>query len=99
MENMVASLELESGATVLVEVVSLSDEMDVALSDLKMPFEKVSRLIVDVADGLNAGIDKVRPDKATVEFGVTVGAESGHLAALIAKGTGEANLTVTLEWL
>ena len=42
--------------------------------------------------------DRVKPKKASVEFGVEVGIESGALSALICKGTGTANLRVVLEW-
>lgn len=40
----------------------------------------------------------VKPDKASVEFGLDVGLESGKLTALWVKGTGKANLKITLEW-
>jgi hypothetical protein len=33
-----------------------------------------------------------------VEFGVSVGVETGGLLAFIAKGSGEANFKITLEW-
>ena len=41
---------------------------------------------------------KVKPRKASVELGLEVGLESGHLTALLVKGTGTANLKLTLEW-
>lgn len=38
---------------------------------------------------------KMSPDQATVEFGLKVGGETG---LIVAKGTAEANLTVTMSW-
>ena len=44
-----------------------------------------------VTDWLKA----MSPDEATVEFGITLGAETG---VVVAKGTGEVHFTVTLTW-
>jgi hypothetical protein len=41
---------------------------------------------------------KVKPKKASVEFSLKVGVESGKLTSLLVKGTGEGNLKITLEW-
>jgi hypothetical protein len=40
----------------------------------------------------------VKPDKASIEFGLEVGIESGKLTALWVKGSGKANLKITLTW-
>jgi hypothetical protein len=39
-----------------------------------------------------------RKIRDTTEFGVEFGYESGQLTALIVKGTGKANLKITMEW-
>lgn len=49
------------------------------------------------AETLQQSLSKLKPQKATVEFGIEIGAESGQLTTLIVKGTGSANLKVTLE--
>jgi hypothetical protein len=43
-------------------------------------------------------LQKVKPSKATVEFGVEISAESGNLTTLIVKGGGKVHLNITLEW-
>lgn len=43
-------------------------------------------------------IQKVRPKKATVKFGLELALEAGRLIAIIVKGSGKANLEITLEW-
>ena len=43
-------------------------------------------------------IQKAKPKKATVKFGMEIAIESGALTAVIAKGSGKANLEITLEW-
>ena len=43
-------------------------------------------------------LQKVKPRAASVEFGLEIGIESGQLTALLVKGTGTANLKITLEW-
>ena len=40
----------------------------------------------------------VKPDKFSVTFGLEIAVESGELTALIVKGTGKANLEITMEW-
>jgi Trypsin-co-occurring domain 1 len=47
---------------------------------------------------LRGTFDRIKPDKASVKFGLKVAVESGHLTAVVVKGSGEANLEVTLEW-
>lgn len=45
-------------------------------------------------------IQKARPKKVTVtvKFGMELAIESGQLTAVIVKGSGKANLEITLEW-
>jgi Trypsin-co-occurring domain 1 len=40
----------------------------------------------------------VQPDKISVKVGIEVAVESGQLTALIVKGSGKANLEITMEW-
>ena len=43
-------------------------------------------------------VQKVAPTKASVEFGIEVAVEPGKVTALWVKGSGKANLKITLEW-
>lgn len=61
-------------------------------------FKNVTDTIEGLAESLTATLQKVKPHKATVEFGLDVGVEAGQLTALLVKGTGAAHLKVTLEW-
>lgn len=58
--------------------------------------------VLDGVEGMAGAIwtvlQKVGPQKASVEFGVEVGLESGQVTGLFVKGTGKANLKITLEW-
>jgi hypothetical protein len=40
----------------------------------------------------------LKPQRFEVELGFEIGVESGTLTAFLVKGTGKANLKVTLEW-
>ncbi|AXB48444.1 hypothetical protein A4R43_12975 [Amycolatopsis albispora] len=51
-----------------------------------------------VTDAVLNGFEKAKPGKVTVEFGCEVGVESGKLTAILVKGTGKANIKVTMEW-
>jgi hypothetical protein len=78
-------------------------ETDVAIQNRfkateAMPFDGVTDSIEAIAERVTNALSRVRPDKATVEFGIDVGVEAGGLTALLVKGTGTATLKVTLEW-
>lgn len=58
----------------------------------------MTEAIEEITDQLNATLSKVKPRKATIEFGLEVAVEAGGLTALIVKGSGTANVKITLEW-
>lgn len=88
-------VQFANGATAYVESAVYGEE-NVSLRPLE--FDKLVDAIEGISLTVLSAVRKVRPTKATVEFGIEVGAESGQLTALIVKGTGKANLTITLEW-
>jgi hypothetical protein len=88
-------VELPNGAIVQVEVASTGRE-DVAF-DVKQ-FQPVADAIEGVVQMIAAPIQKVKPKKATVKFGMELAIESGQLTAVIVKGSGKGNLEITLEW-
>jgi hypothetical protein len=61
-------------------------------------FEEVSHIIEGVAQSLFSSLERVKPRKARVEFGVEIALESGHLTALLIQGSSTANLKIILEW-
>jgi hypothetical protein len=57
---------------------------------------------MDVIKGMSSEIADVmkslKPQRLAVELGFELAVESGKLTALLVKGTGKANIKVTLEW-
>lgn len=88
-------VQLPNGAIVKVEVAQTGRE-DVGF-DVKQ-FKPIADAIEGVVQMIAAPIQKVRPKKATVKFGMELAIESGQLTAIIVKGSGKANLEITLEW-
>jgi hypothetical protein len=88
---------LADGKEVRVEALVIGGERDIAAKGLPS-FEGVTDTIESVSNTILATLAKIRPEKATVEFGLELAVESGVLTALIAKGTGTASLKVSLEW-
>jgi hypothetical protein len=79
-----------------VEVVHLGGEtrVDTGAYD----FGDFTASLERLTKSLHESIKRISPTKASVEFGVEVGVDSGKLTALLVQGTGKANLKVTLEW-
>lgn len=104
-------VQLPNGAIVKVEVTNTGRE-DVGF-DTKQ-FQPVADAILrwrgyaneGVVQMIAAPIQKVRPKKATVKFGMELAIvrrtgyanEAGQLTAVIVKGSGKGNLEITLEW-
>jgi hypothetical protein len=63
-----------------------------------LPFERVTSAITDIAQAMTGALEKAKPRRSQVEFGIEIAVEAGQLTALIVKGGGTASLTVTLEW-
>jgi len=88
--------KLSDGSFVHIETSQIHGEEKVASKPFD--FQQVGSSIESIVDALKSSLDKAKAKKATVEFGVEIGAESGQLTALIVKGSGKANLKITLEW-
>jgi Trypsin-co-occurring domain 1 len=87
---------LPNGATLYVETNLLGGEEEVSIT---LPeFNEVAHVLEGVAQSLVGALQKTKPRKASIEFGLEVALESGQLTALLVKGTGTSNLKVTLEW-
>jgi len=88
-------VQLPNGATIKFEVSNTGRE-DVSFDPKQ--FQPVADAIEGVVQMIATPIQKVRPKKATVKFGMELAIESGQLTAIIVKGSGKANLEITLEW-
>lgn len=90
-------VKVGENVTLQVEAVSLGGEEQVGVDDV-FDFESVTETIEAIANSLTASFNKVKPHQASVEFSLKVGVESGKLTTLLVKGSGEANLKITLSW-
>lgn len=87
----------DANRRVFVEIVSRGGREEVGVLD-SIPFEEVTETLASIAKGIGATLERAGPKRATVELGVAFGLEAGQLVALIARGSGSANLKITLEW-
>lgn len=88
-------VQLPNKALVKVEV-SQTGREDVGF-EVKS-FQGVTDAIEGIAEAITTSLEKVSPSKASVKFGLEIQIEQGSLVAAIVKGTGKANLEITLEW-
>jgi len=99
-ETRIVSAKVSDSKTIRVQVTPLKAK----LGEQEVGFEHVFdfRQVIDGLSGIVAAIDQKLKDiaakKTIVEFGLEIGVEAGNLTALIAKGSGAANLKITLEW-
>lgn len=92
----IVKADLGNGTIIRIEATFLGGEERVAYH---VPsFEEVTDAVEGIAQAMLTTLQKVKPRAASVEFGLEIGIESGHLTALLVKGTGTANLKITLEW-
>ena len=103
-------VQLPNGATIKVEATTVSqlknettagkpgEIIEREVSSNFQYLQQVTDAIEGIADTVKKTLDKVKPTKASLEFGVEFGYESGQITAMIVKGEGKANLNITLEW-
>lgn len=94
--NEIVKAELPNGAYIHIETTILDGEEEVGFT---LPtFKEVTDVIEGIAESVVTSLEKVKPQKASVEFGLEVALESGRLTALLVKGSSTVNLKITLEW-
>jgi hypothetical protein len=94
--TMLVPVELANGTTIYVRsTVTVADADDFRGEDMPS-LRKVGEAIEGVAQDLFGSIQKVKPDKASVELGFEISGTAG--IPILAQGTATANVTVTLEW-
>ncbi|MEM9927433.1 MAG: CU044_2847 family protein [Cyanobacteria bacterium P01_D01_bin.50] len=89
-------VKISENLIVMVEAKSLGGEEDV--SSKILDFKPVTDAIEGLTGTIANTVNKVKPDKATVELSLEVGVESGKLTTLLVNGSGKGNLKLTLEW-
>jgi hypothetical protein len=91
-------VKLANGTTIKFQVTQPeTGRRDVADIDA-LSFNQVTKALQEIVGNLKETLDRVKPDKASVKFGVEMAVEAGNLTALIVKGSGKGNLEITLEW-
>jgi hypothetical protein len=95
--SVIAKVDMGSGRVVAMEARTSDPDQPVGIREL-LDFDGVVQSIEAVGDRVSAALRRVRPDRASVEFGVDISMEAGALTGLIVKGAGGAALKVTLEW-
>jgi hypothetical protein len=89
-------VQINNNVQVMVEATIIGTEEDVAI-DIR-PFQDVTDAIEAITSAMVQTLEKVRPDKASVEFGIEIGVQSGKLTTLIVQGSSKGNMKITLEW-
>jgi predicted DNA binding protein len=95
-ETEVIKAKLANGTIIHIQATVLDGDEEVAFT---LPsFKQVTDAIEGIAKSIVTTLRKVKPHKASVEFGLEVALEAGELTALLVKGSGTSNLKITLEW-
>ena len=94
-QTTIIPLELSDGTIVRVEATPIGDQ-EIAFGN--RPFKEATDAIKAIAKELSGVWQEVKPDKATIKFGLEIAIESGQITTLIVKGSSKANLEITLEW-
>lgn len=103
MDNSVTvALVLPNRTPIRVEATPLGrpGDTDVAFRTVQeaLTVENVQGAIEGIGEMVVGALHKLAPRKIAAEFALEIGLESGKLTALWVKGTGKANLKITLEW-
>lgn len=61
-------------------------------------FKGVVETIEEISSAIAKAIEKVKPHKASVEFGLEIGVESGKITSILMQGSTSANIKIKLEW-
>jgi hypothetical protein len=93
------SSKLEDGTIIGIETIPSSVKgLAEITSDMEHPFVDITNSIESIAHAVLTTLRKVKPRKASVEFGIEVAAQEGRLFAVVVRGDGKANMKITLEW-
>jgi hypothetical protein len=95
-QSKIISVELADGTVVRVEATSIGASTSRGLQT--RPFSEATDAIASLSKEIAETIQKIKPDQATVRFGIDIGVDTGKLTAVLAKGTTAANLEITLQW-
>jgi Trypsin-co-occurring domain 1 len=103
MGSRVVEVVLPNKAVALVRAVELDEGQAVGLAEKvgwkeSFDLEYVSETLEGVAEAIRSGLEKVKPTRTTVEFGIEMAVKNGKLTGILVEGEANASLKVTLEW-
>jgi hypothetical protein len=97
----VVEVLLPSGQVMLARVQAVDGTaggpQDVSLRD-QLSLEGVAETLQMVGTSVLGALERVRPERASVEFGLDLALKSGRLTGLLVEGDATATLRVALEW-
>ncbi len=95
LQSKIITVELSDGTSIRVEATLIGDRK---LTFQARPFNEMTGAIESLAKEIAETVQKIKPDKACVRFGIDVGIESGKLTPLLVKDASTGNIEITLEW-
>ena len=93
----IIQVRLDENTIINIQAENLGGQQLIA-AGLPPAFDEISPTIEGIANSMVKTLQKIGPSKGTVEFGLQVAVEAGHLTTLLVKGSGAASLKITLEW-
>lgn len=96
-QRTIVAVKSEDGTVVHVEAVISSDELETTSTD-GLDLKELADVIRVMAQNIRAGLQNVKPTKTTAELGLKLAAESGGALKWVVDVSGEASITIGLEW-
>ena len=94
----IVKVRLPDGTQLKFEASRTRGEQRVATFADILDSSEIAKTVEGMVEVLRGTLDRIKPDKALVKFGLKVTVESGRLTVVVVKGPGETNLEVALEW-
>ena len=94
-------VRLDDGTIIRIEATPTGDpaQSDEYIASVGLPsFDQFTGTVKSMAKSIADIWSEVQPNKASVEFNIEVGFETGHVTAWLVKGSGKGHLTITMEW-
>lgn len=92
------SVKLDDETTIQIETAIPRGEHNISDTKMVMEYEKFSMSVEKIATQTLEPLKNLKAKKVTLKMGLALGLESGGLTAMIVKGTGKANMEITIEW-
>lgn len=94
-------VQLDDGTIIRIEATPTDDteQGEGYIASVGVPsFDQFTETVKSMAKSITRIWSEVQPSKASVEFSVEVGFETGQLTAWLVKGSSKGHLTITMEW-